>query len=270
MVVYDILKQVNKMFSHDSESEQTNDLSASDANSDSSELPLDKQLSTRSSVNQNVEILPATPDTPSLPATPASLVNHSGLLSPGLSSPGAQSTSSGSGGTPDPVHDLPPELLAAGWRRFWSRRENRPYFYNKHTTESRWEMPPLPGQVSAIEFDSLAHLLLMLLRPSAGQLKCSCECADVDNFLRQMQLSFEHILLCLTEQLCCVCMCVLMVGRCPDRSSGDCRHISHKSCRCCSFTSREYRWDRHTSTQENIKWRLDCGKKAVFCLQVWL
>jgi len=136
------------MFSHeDSQSEQTDNLSVSEANSNSSVLSSDKLLSTPSSVQDKIEILPTTPDTPVLPVTPASLVNHSGLLSPVLSSPGAQSTSSGSGGAPDPVHDLPAELLAVGWRRFWSRRERRPYFYNKLTSESRWEMPPLPGQV---------------------------------------------------------------------------------------------------------------------------
>ena len=136
------------MFSHEeSQSEHTDSLSVSEANSSSTDLSSDKLLSTPSSVQDKIEISPTTPDTPSLPVTPASLVNHSGLLSPGLSSPGAQSTSSGSGGTPDPVHDLPAELLAAGWRRFWSRRERRPYFYNKLTSESRWEMPQLPGQV---------------------------------------------------------------------------------------------------------------------------
>ncbi|GIY13642.1 hypothetical protein CEXT_754131 [Caerostris extrusa] len=46
-------------------------------------------------------------------------------------------------GSNDPVHDLPPELLQAGWRKFWSKRENRPYFFNKITNESLWEMPRL-------------------------------------------------------------------------------------------------------------------------------
>jgi len=135
----------------DSESEHTDNQSVSESNSGSCDLSddklsTDKLLCTPSAVQVKIDILPATPDTPVLPATPSSLVNHSGLLSPGLSSPGAQSTSS-SGGAPDPVHDLPAELLAAGWRRFWSRRERRPYFYNKLTLESRWEMPTLPGQV---------------------------------------------------------------------------------------------------------------------------
>lgn len=40
-----------------------------------------------------------------------------------------------------PAHDLPMELLQAGWRKFWSRRENRHYFFNKFNNESRWEMP---------------------------------------------------------------------------------------------------------------------------------
>ncbi|RWS28547.1 phosphorylated CTD-interacting factor 1-like protein [Leptotrombidium deliense] len=41
----------------------------------------------------------------------------------------------------DPVHDLPAALLQQGWRKFWSKREKRPYFFNKVTNESLWEMP---------------------------------------------------------------------------------------------------------------------------------
>ena len=29
---------------------------------------------------------------------------------------------------PDMEHDLPPELLQQGWRKFWSKRENRIYY----------------------------------------------------------------------------------------------------------------------------------------------
>ena len=48
-------------------------------------------------------------------------------------------------------HDLPPELLQVGWRKFWSKRENRPYFWNKLTGESLWEMPEIkPPQVSSL------------------------------------------------------------------------------------------------------------------------
>jgi len=54
--------------------------------------------------------------------------------------------------SPDPVHDLPVELLQAGWRRFWSKREQRPYFFNKLTNESLWEMPQLESGVIYIFF----------------------------------------------------------------------------------------------------------------------
>ncbi len=39
--------------------------------------------------------------------------------------------------------DLPPELLHQGWRKFWSRRENRPYFFNRASGDTMWEMPPI-------------------------------------------------------------------------------------------------------------------------------
>lgn len=39
------------------------------------------------------------------------------------------------------VYDLPAHLLTAGWRRFWSTKGEREYFYNKFTKESRWEYP---------------------------------------------------------------------------------------------------------------------------------
>lgn len=47
-------------------------------------------------------------------------------------------------------HDLPPELLQAGWRKYWSKRENRPYFWNKLTGESLWEMPSIKPQFDPI------------------------------------------------------------------------------------------------------------------------
>lgn len=37
--------------------------------------------------------------------------------------------------------DLPPKLVEAGWRKFWSQRENRFYFFNKLTNKSMWDMP---------------------------------------------------------------------------------------------------------------------------------
>lgn len=48
-------------------------------------------------------------------------------------------------------HDLPPELLQQGWRKFWSKRENRIYYWNKANGESLWEMPPLrPNQYDPV------------------------------------------------------------------------------------------------------------------------
>lgn len=46
--------------------------------------------------------------------------------------------------------ELPPELLQQGWRKFWSKRGNRPYFWNKLTGESLWEMPQLKPQFDPI------------------------------------------------------------------------------------------------------------------------
>jgi phosphorylated CTD-interacting factor 1 len=39
--------------------------------------------------------------------------------------------------------ELHPELVNQGWRKFWSKRENRPYYWNKVTGESLWETPVL-------------------------------------------------------------------------------------------------------------------------------
>lgn len=41
--------------------------------------------------------------------------------------------------------DLPPDLLAQGWRKYWSRRENRPYFFNRATGETLWDLAEIPG-----------------------------------------------------------------------------------------------------------------------------
>ncbi|XP_014223431.1 phosphorylated CTD-interacting factor 1 isoform X1 [Trichogramma pretiosum] len=44
------------------------------------------------------------------------------------------------------AEELSVELQAQGWKKFWSKRENRPYFWNKLSGESLWVMPPLkPG-----------------------------------------------------------------------------------------------------------------------------
>ena len=48
--------------------------------------------------------------------------------------------------------DLPLELLERGWRKYWSRRESRAYFFNKETGETVWNQPeilPEPGKTGA-------------------------------------------------------------------------------------------------------------------------
>ncbi|XP_078249236.1 mRNA (2'-O-methyladenosine-N(6)-)-methyltransferase isoform X2 [Pogona vitticeps] len=47
------------------------------------------------------------------------------------------------------VQDLPDELVQAGWEKCWSKRENRPYYFNRFTNQSLWEMPVL-GQHDVI------------------------------------------------------------------------------------------------------------------------
>lgn len=78
--------------------------------------------------------------------------------------------------SPDPVHDLPVELLQRGWRKFWSKRENRPYYFNKMTNESLWDPPQLgpdpltdPLGISTPEgigAPTPGHLDVRLSRPS--------------------------------------------------------------------------------------------------------
>lgn len=46
--------------------------------------------------------------------------------------------------------ELSPELQHQGWKKFWSKRENRPYYWNKLTGESLWVMPMLKQQFDPI------------------------------------------------------------------------------------------------------------------------
>ncbi|XP_071817429.1 mRNA (2'-O-methyladenosine-N(6)-)-methyltransferase-like [Apostichopus japonicus] len=102
---------------------------------------------------------PKTP-IPQSPAVPPS--NHTDPLyfpppqssgSSGVPSPATPSPSGPQ--SPDKVHNLPQELLDAGWRRFWSRREGKEYFYNKFTKQSLWDQPPIGSPVGATRHDPL-------------------------------------------------------------------------------------------------------------------
>lgn len=51
--------------------------------------------------------------------------------------------------------ELPTHMVNQGWRKFWSKRENRPYYWNKATGESLWDIPGNQGK----EFDPLTDPL---------------------------------------------------------------------------------------------------------------
>ncbi|XP_039251610.2 mRNA (2'-O-methyladenosine-N(6)-)-methyltransferase-like isoform X1 [Styela clava] len=51
---------------------------------------------------------------------------------------------SGQNSCPSPgTTGMPEVLVQAGWRMFWSQRENRYYFFNKLTNQSLWDMPQI-------------------------------------------------------------------------------------------------------------------------------
>uniref|UniRef100_A0A8C9VXC8 mRNA (2'-O-methyladenosine-N(6)-)-methyltransferase n=1 Tax=Scleropages formosus TaxID=113540 RepID=A0A8C9VXC8_SCLFO len=51
--------------------------------------------------------------------------------------------------SPSVMNLFPDELIQAGWSKCWSKRENRPYYFNRFTNQSLWEMPVL-GQHDVI------------------------------------------------------------------------------------------------------------------------
>ena len=90
------------------------------------------------------------------PHTDASRTNGNGNSTggtPDQSSPGSDNqrtlvqhqNSTGSMGSPEPIasDDLSEDLLQIGWRKYWSNREKMPYYFNKITNESLWEMPQI-------------------------------------------------------------------------------------------------------------------------------
>uniref|UniRef100_A0A672N947 mRNA (2'-O-methyladenosine-N(6)-)-methyltransferase n=1 Tax=Sinocyclocheilus grahami TaxID=75366 RepID=A0A672N947_SINGR len=59
-----------------------------------------------------------------------------------------ESTSQAAPFSPSTI-SLSDELIQAGWSKCWSKRENRPYYFNRFTNQSLWEMPVL-GQHDVI------------------------------------------------------------------------------------------------------------------------
>uniref|UniRef100_A0A182N2S6 WW domain-containing protein n=1 Tax=Anopheles dirus TaxID=7168 RepID=A0A182N2S6_9DIPT len=80
--------------------------------------------------------------------TPPDVAHTPSGAAPAAGGPGALGTN---------FHEeLSPELTQQGWRKFWSKREGRPYYWNKLTGESLWEPPSLNrGQ----QFDPLTDPL---------------------------------------------------------------------------------------------------------------
>uniref|UniRef100_A0A8B9KFS6 mRNA (2'-O-methyladenosine-N(6)-)-methyltransferase n=1 Tax=Astyanax mexicanus TaxID=7994 RepID=A0A8B9KFS6_ASTMX len=58
---------------------------------------------------------------------------------------------------------LSDELIQAGWAKCWSKRENRPYYFNRFTNQSLWEMPVL-GQ-----HDVISDPLGLNAAPASGE-----------------------------------------------------------------------------------------------------
>lgn len=57
---------------------------------------------------------------------------------------------------------LSDELVQAGWEKCWSKRENRPYYFNRFTNQSLWEMPVL-GQHDVIVSNRVPQEVVLTL-----------------------------------------------------------------------------------------------------------
>ena len=84
------------------------------------------------------------PTAPGTPGTPGATPNATPVPQTPTGAPGPPGQQQQHPPPPSSAFetDLPHELLQQGWRKFWSRRENRPYFFNRVTGDTMWEMPP--------------------------------------------------------------------------------------------------------------------------------
>eukprot|EP00095_Tigriopus_kingsejongensis_P012277 maker-scaffold577_size191314-snap-gene-0.35 protein:Tk12277 transcript:maker-scaffold577_size191314-snap-gene-0.35-mRNA-1 annotation:"phosphorylated ctd-interacting factor 1" len=57
----------------------------------------------------------------------------------------------GAEGGPTSEVDLPPDLLHQGWRKFWSKRESRPYYFNRLTGDTMWDLPGPTHEAGKLE-----------------------------------------------------------------------------------------------------------------------
>lgn len=65
---------------------------------------------------------------------------------------------------------LSDELVQAGWSKCWSRRENRPYYFNRFTNQSLWEVPVLGQHDVIVSSEPLRSTCAGVSGPP-----CSCE-----------------------------------------------------------------------------------------------
>ncbi|KAJ8401340.1 hypothetical protein AAFF_G00385710 [Aldrovandia affinis] len=86
--------------------------------------------------------------------------------------------------TSKPIQELPDELIQAGWSKCWSKRENRPYYFNRFTNQSLWEMPVL-GQ-----HDVISDPLGLNAAPASGE-GAGAGDASLGNGQRKRRLSEE-------------------------------------------------------------------------------
>ena len=89
-------------------------------------------------LKMTISQIPIAPGTPGTPGTPGPFPvpqTPVGNAPPMMQPPAGPSSAFET--------DLPAELLNQGWRKFWSRRENRPYFFNRVSGDTMWEMPPI-------------------------------------------------------------------------------------------------------------------------------
>lgn len=80
---------------------------------------------------------------PTIPTTPTAKVAASPEF-PANTPAGAPPASTSINNYNEELH---PDLLNQGWRRFWSKREHRPYFWNKITGESVWDIQQLMTRI---------------------------------------------------------------------------------------------------------------------------
>ncbi|XP_065135547.1 mRNA (2'-O-methyladenosine-N(6)-)-methyltransferase isoform X1 [Paramisgurnus dabryanus] len=86
--------------------------------------------------------------------------------------------------TSKPIQELPDELIQAGWSKCWSKRENRPYYFNRFTNQSLWEVPVL-GQ-----HDVISDPLGLNAAPASGEVTGD---AGLGNGQRKRHLSEETV-----------------------------------------------------------------------------